>query len=120
LTTPGTSSREPAARPEDLGRLFLQRASAGDVDGVVALYEPAAVLAAAAGGPAVGSAQIRAVYTELLAGRPQFTGEIRPALVHGDLALTSTRFPGGATAEIARRQPDGTWRWVADQPNVLR
>jgi hypothetical protein len=117
LTTSASSGREPAARPEDLGRLFLQRASAGDV---VALYEPAAVLAAAAGGPAVGTAQIRGVYTELLAGRPQFTGEVRPALVHGDLALTSTRFPGGATAEVARRQPDGTWRWVADQPNVLR
>jgi len=120
LTTSASSGREPAARPEDLGRLFLQRASAGDVDGVVALYEPAAVLAAAAGGPAVGTAQIRGVYTELLAGRPQFTGEVRPALVHGDLALTSARCPGGATAEVARRQPDGTWRWVADQPNVLR
>lgn len=31
--------REPAAAPEDLGRLFLQRAGAGDVDGVVALSE---------------------------------------------------------------------------------
>lgn len=31
---------ELAAEPEDLGRLFLERASAGDVDGVVALYEP--------------------------------------------------------------------------------
>ena len=120
MTTPDSSGWEPAARPEDLGRLFLRRASAGDVDGVVALYAPAAVLAAAAAGPAVGTAQIREVYTELLAGRPQFTGEVRPALVHGDLALTSTRFPGGATAEIARQQPDGTWRWVADQPNVLR
>jgi hypothetical protein len=40
--------------------------------------------------------------------------------VHGDLALTPTRFPGGATAEIAPRRADGTWRWVADQPNVIR
>jgi hypothetical protein len=36
-----------------------------------------------------------------------------------DLALTSTRFTGGVTAEVARRQPDGTWLWVIDQPNVL-
>jgi ketosteroid isomerase-like protein len=119
VTVPDPSGQETAARPEDLGRLFLQRASAGDVDGVVALYEPAAVLASPAGGPAVGTTQIRRFYAQLLAGRPQFTGDVRPALVHGDLALTSTRFQGGATAEIARRQPDGTWRWVADQPNVV-
>ena len=35
-------------------------------------------------------------------------------------ALTSTRLPGGgATVEVARRQPDGTWLWVLDQPNIL-
>jgi len=32
--------RERATEPEDLGRLFLERANAGDVDGVTALYEP--------------------------------------------------------------------------------
>jgi ketosteroid isomerase-like protein len=116
---PDDPDQETAARPEDLARLFLNRASAGDVAGVVALYEPGAVLASPAGGLATGAAEIRRAYQELLAGRPQFTGDIQPALVHGDLALTSTRFPGGATAEIARRQPDGTWRWIADQPNVV-
>jgi ketosteroid isomerase-like protein len=70
---PDSSEREKAAEPEDLGRLFLERASAGDVDGVVALYEPAAVLASPDGGLAVGTAAIRQVYEVLLAGRPQFT-----------------------------------------------
>jgi hypothetical protein len=38
----------------------------------------------------------------------------------GDLALTSTRLDSGdVTAELARRQPDGTWRWVIDQWSVL-
>jgi len=36
---------ERARQPEDLDRLFLERANAGDVDGVVDLYEPDAVLA---------------------------------------------------------------------------
>lgn len=40
-----TETARRALQPEDLGRLFLERASAGDVDGVVALYEPGAVLA---------------------------------------------------------------------------
>ncbi len=111
----------PAMRPEDLGAFFLERANAGDVDGVVALYEPRAVLAAPAGQLAVGHQQIRQVYAGLLADRPVFSAAGQsPAIIQGDLALTSTRLPGGgATAEVARRQPDGTWRWVIDQPALL-
>jgi len=26
---------------------------------------------------------------------------------------------GNATVEVARRQPDGTWLWLIDQPSVL-
>lgn len=29
------------------------------------------------------------------------------------------RFAGGVTVELARRQPDGTWLWAIDQPNIL-
>lgn len=112
---------EPAKRPEDLSDFFLERASAGDVEGVVALYAPDAVLALPPGRLAVGQDQIRAVYTKLLAGRPAFgSAGQQPAIINGDIALTSTRLPGGgATVEVARRQPDGTWRWVIDQPSVL-
>jgi len=112
--------RARAAQPEDLGRFFVERANAGDVDGLVALYEPDAVLALPDGQVATGTAEIREVYRQLLADRPTLTpGPQRPALRNGELALTSTRIPTGATAEIARRQPDGTWLWIIDQPNVL-
>jgi ketosteroid isomerase-like protein len=108
-------------RPEDLGEFFLERANAGDVEGVVALYEHMAVLSSASGQLATGHQQIRQVYAELLATRPVFSSPGQsPAIIQGDLALTSTRLPGGgATAEVARRQPDGSWRWVIDQPAVL-
>lgn len=112
--------RELATRPEDLSRFFVDRANSGDVEGLVALYEPEAVLALPTGEVARGTEAIRHAYEQLLADKPTFTaGDQRAALVHGDVALTSTRIPGGATAEIARRQPDGTWLWAADQPNVL-
>lgn len=113
--------REPAVQPEDLGRFFLDRANAGDVEGLVALYGPGAVLAFPPGKLAAGHEQIRAVYAELLADRPSFSSAGQPsAIINGDLALTSTRLPGGgATVEVARRQPDGTWRWVIDQPALL-
>ncbi len=113
------TDRERAAEPEDLGRLFLERAKAGDVAGIVALYEAEAVIASPPGVLSTGTAAIRRVYEALLADPPPFRGDVRPAIRHGDLALTSTRFRGGATAEIARRQSDGTWLWIADQPNVV-
>jgi ketosteroid isomerase-like protein len=61
----------PAMRPEDLGAFFLERANAGDVEGLVALYEPGAVLAFPPGRLATGHEEIRKVYAELLAGRPR-------------------------------------------------
>jgi len=56
----------------------------------------------------------------LLADKPRLApGEPQPALRNGDIALTSTRLTGGeAAVEVARRQPDGTWLWAIDQPNV--
>jgi ketosteroid isomerase-like protein len=109
-----------ATTPEDLGRMFVERANAGDIDGLVALYEPRAVLALPDGRRATGAEEIREIYTMLLEDRPQFVaGEQRTALHNGNLALTSTRRGRGATAEVARRQPDGTWLWMLDEPNVL-
>jgi ketosteroid isomerase-like protein len=116
------ADRETAARPEDLNRLVVERLNAADVDGLVALYEPDAVLALPDGGTATGHAEIRAAYAAIVADRSVFgLGKAQPALVSGDLALTSVRIPGGpVTVEVARRQPDGTWLWIIDQPDVTR
>jgi ketosteroid isomerase-like protein len=105
-------SWEPAPNPEDLARFFVLRANAGDVEGLVALYEADAILSTGTSGRvATGSKAIHAFYTELLANWPRFDlGEQRPALRNGNLAFTSTRLVNGTvTAEIARRLPDGTW-----------
>jgi ketosteroid isomerase-like protein len=115
----GGEAAERAQQPEDLDRLFLERANAGDVDGVVDLYEPGAVLAFPPGRLATGRQAIRKVYAALLADRPRLTGVIRPAIRNGDIAVTSTVRAGNATVEVARRQPDGTWLWLIDQPSVL-
>jgi ketosteroid isomerase-like protein len=115
----GVEAAERARQPEDLDRLFLERANAGDVDGVVDLYEPNAVLAFPPGRLATGWSAIREVYADLLASRPRLTGEIRPAIRNGDIAITSTVRAGNATVEVARRQQDGTWLWLIDQPSVL-
>ncbi|PFG97004.1 hypothetical protein A8924_4417 [Saccharopolyspora erythraea NRRL 2338] len=106
----GMIERERAARPEDLARLFVERANAGDVEGLVELYEPDAVLAFRPGQVVRGSEQIREVYEQLLVDRPVFTpGEPLPVLRNGEIALTATKLARGVTtAEVARRQPDGS------------
>jgi ketosteroid isomerase-like protein len=113
--------RERAKQPEDLSRFVVERLNAGDVEGLVALYEPDAVLALPNGQVATGSSEIRKAYERLVADKPTFTpGRQLPTLFNGDLALTSVRLAdGGVTVEVARRQPDGTWLWVIDQPSLL-
>lgn len=108
---------EPAKHPNDLERFFVERANTGDVGGLLALYEPHAVLAVGQVKIAVGLDQIRDFLVRFLEARPQLDASDQArALVSGDLALTSSRLSNGEiTAEIARRQPDGSWLWVVDQ-----
>jgi hypothetical protein len=111
----------PVYDPQDLERLLVSRQHAGDVDGMVALYEPHALVDAGAGVLLHGHRAIRDLFVETLAAGQKFVrGEQRAARICGDLALTSTRLPDGTiTAEVARRQPDGTWLWVIDRFSIL-
>ncbi|MCJ2034005.1 YybH family protein [Methylobacterium sp. J-068] len=116
-----TSARNhaPAETPEDLARLFNERANEGDVEGLVALYEPGAVLAAGKV-VATGEAEIRRFYADLLSRRSEFpAAETLPALRNGDIAMTFARLPNGTiSAETARLQADGGWRWLIDQLKI--
>ena len=106
--------------PQDLERLLVERQRKGDVEGMVALFEPEAVIDTGQGAPKVGRIAIRAVFAASIAeGRVFARGEQRPALVTGDLAMTSTRLPDGTvTTEVARRQSDGGWLWAIDRYSV--
>lgn len=116
-----TSEREPAAEPEDLARLVVERFQAGDAEGLAALYEPDAVLGYPAGQATVGREAIRAVYEELIkAGIPFQLEEALVTLRIGDLALTATRLADGAAfrSQVARRQLDGSWLRILDRPEA--
>ena len=107
---------EPAKEPNDLERFFVERANAGDIEGLVALYESDATLNCGDGEVVIGLDQIRKFLINFLANRPQLTPGVQAsALCSDDLALTSSRIDNGdITAEIARRQPDGNWLWAVD------
>jgi ketosteroid isomerase-like protein len=115
------TGRGRALTPDALFQLFVERVNAGDLDGLVELYEPDAAVYFQPGEPTVGHDAIRAAFGEMLASKPAFSAAgQRPSIVVGDLAMTSARLgPDALTAEVARQQMDGTWLWVIDNPNAL-
>ena len=119
------SGREPIHDPQELERQLVVRENAGDVDGMTALFAPDAVSELNDGQLVRGRESIQEFFKKLQVtgigpeGRRFKLGEQRPALICGDLALTSTRsIDGDITSEVARRQPDGTWLWVLDRWSV--
>ncbi|HEY9264472.1 MAG TPA: nuclear transport factor 2 family protein [Mycobacterium sp.] len=113
------TDREKALRPEDLTRLFVERANAGDAEGVALLYEENAVMAYPPGRQTVGRAAIQDLWQTVLTSRQHFEPEEPlPTLVCGDIALTSTapKDEAGARAQVVRRQTDGSWLRILDQP----
>ncbi|MFI5682038.1 YybH family protein [Streptomyces cellulosae] len=110
---------EKAMKPEDLTRLFVERANAGDAAGLAALYEEEAVMAYPPGSVTTGREAIRQLWEKVLANAPRFEPEKPlPTLVCGDIALTSTppKDGAGARAQVVRRQADGSWLRIIDQP----
>jgi ketosteroid isomerase-like protein len=107
-----TTTRARATEPEDLARLWVERANAGDAEGLAELYEEDAVLAFPIGQTHVGRDAIRRAFEGLLKHVTSFEmEEPLPTLRHGDIALTSTVPADNSRGryQVARRQPDGTW-----------
>ena len=107
------------------GTIVSRERERGDVTGMTALFEPDAVVDIGGGTFLRGKEAIHEFFTKLqVTGfgpekRKFEFGEQRPALICGDLALTSTRSRNGTvTSEVARRQKDGTWLWVIDRYSV--
>jgi uncharacterized protein (TIGR02246 family) len=114
--------RDKAHTPEDLTRLFVDRANAGDAEGLAELYEPGAVMAFPPGATTVGRDAIRGVMEAMLEHGPaEFPHEeLLPTLRIDDIALTATRPSDGTggRAQVVRRQPDGTWLRILDRPEA--
>ena len=119
-----------ARTPEDIDRLFAERMAAGDVDGVVALYEPGGGLVSFDGIVTTGPGPIREALARLAAMRPRMTMNLVRvvrsadgfALVYNDWKMSAVDPDGravtmeGKAIEVSRQQPDGSWLFVLDDP----
>jgi ketosteroid isomerase-like protein len=77
-----------ARTPEEVPRLLAENFVAGDLDALVALYEPDATLVAQPGGAVTGIEAISEALRGLLATQPTFNLEVRKVLQTGDIALS--------------------------------
>ena len=118
-----------ARTPEELDALFSRALNAGDIEALMKLYEPQAVLRPAPGQAIQGAAAIREALSGFLALKPTITIEVKTLGQCGDLALTTGkwRLQGtgpdgkpvdmtGQSIEVARRQSDGSWLVAIDTP----
>ncbi len=123
-------TNERAGTPAQLMTLFAERASGGDADGLLALYEPAAVFEPQFGVVLRGLDEIRSALIELAALRPRIDYAGAPDVVivdniavvsntwtmTADLPDGSIHREGGVSADVLRRQADGSWLVLIDQP----
>ena len=118
-----SSQEKKATAPEDLTRLFVEHANAKDAAAVRLVYEEQAVMAYPPGSQTVGRQAIRALWEKLLpphaalrAGATAAHAGQRRHRAHATVAQDGT----GARAQVARRQPDGSWLRLLDQPEIGR
>jgi uncharacterized protein (TIGR02246 family) len=110
-------------------QLFSQRLNEGDLEGALALYESDASFSPQPGAQVTGVDEIRGALEGFFALDPTIEGEIQGVLETGDLALVHNRWHlrgrqpdgepvemEGTSADVVRRDADGTWRILIDNP----
>jgi ketosteroid isomerase-like protein len=108
-----------ATEPEQIHRLFEQAFNAGDLEGLMALYEPEATLVPQPGAVAEGSPAIRESLRWFLDRKGRITLDTKLVLRVGDLAYLSNRWSltGGTirTGALPSSEPPPP-RWCASSP----
>ena len=99
--------QERAAEPEDLARLFVERANAGDADGLAALYGGRGARLPP-GQVTEGRAAIRAIYEQLIAASPSSSRRRCPRSGRAIRAYRHppTRRPGNPCPDRATRRTE--------------
>ncbi len=118
-----------ATEPGDVQQDFLQAFNAGDITALMAVYEPGAAFVAEPGQVVTETTGIRDALNGFLSMKGTLSlkkqtvvaaGDI--ALLHGEWDLQGTGPDGNPvemtmrTSEVVRRQANGSWLYVIDNP----
>ena len=121
----------PAHKPEECDLLLFEVIETGDVDAALALYEPDAIFVVSPDQVVTGHAAIRGVLQGMLAANTTGKLDAVTAVLSADGSVAFTRAKGSSTSpgpdgkpvtlpfhsvEVVRKQPDGTWLFVIDDP----
>ncbi|MCP9439653.1 MAG: DUF4440 domain-containing protein [Nitrospira sp.] len=119
----------PATTPQMLHSLFVAAFNSGDLDALVALYEPGAALVTQEGLTQRGAKQLRTSFQALVGMKGKVAIDTvcvieaeDIALLRGSWNLESSTPDGppvimkGQSIEVGRRQQDGSWLFVIDHP----
>jgi ketosteroid isomerase-like protein len=119
---------DPQSLNEDYNKLFR----AGDLEGLVSLYEASAVLCPAPGHLLTGHEQIREQLKALLTLQGELVATQLSCVQQDDLAMLHAKWRfngtdaagnpvdiGGPSSKLARRGAEGGWRYVMDLPVAL-
>lgn len=118
-----------ATKPEEVHELWAKYFNAGDLDGLVSLYERDALFMPQPGQTVSGDVAIRVALHAWLALRLKSNLQFQKSLESGDLALLFSQWTlsgigsdgseismSGQTSDVVRRQADGSWLFVIDNP----
>jgi uncharacterized protein (TIGR02246 family) len=115
--------------PEQVLNSIVEGINTGNLDALLTLYEPEAAFATQPGSLAHGLPGVRGALAGFIAMKGKLDLKVTRVLEATDLALVLTvwSFAGNGpdgqpvklatkSADVLRRQPDGSWRLVIDNP----
>jgi ketosteroid isomerase-like protein len=115
--------------PEEVLNSGVEGINAGDLDSLMTLYEPLACFASQPGQLAKSPEGIRESLRGFIDMNGKLDLKVKRVLKASDLALVITEWSFSRTgsddkhvditsksADVLRQQPDGTWRFVFDNP----
>jgi uncharacterized protein (TIGR02246 family) len=113
----------PATNPEEICRLFQQYMAEGDLESALSVYDPDAVFLNQSRDVSKGREGLRQELAPLAAMKVRFDFKVKQVIETGDIALMHTEWTVSGpepmkvyAIEVARRQQDGSWRWLIGDP----
>ncbi len=117
----------------DVYPALVKAFNAGDIDAIVACYESQACFVLKSGDTARGTVELRKMFQATLSYKPDLKLNVIKIIPAGDdLALVivkwtsrtvsssgETKVWAGTATDIVRRQPNGTWKLVLDDPHGI-